>query len=54
MNAAGVVRLANGPLDTSVGQSSGREDRAKTISPEPNRFVADVDAAFVQQILDIA
>jgi hypothetical protein len=24
---------------------------AKSVSPKPNRFVADVDAAFVQQIL---
>ena len=32
----------------------GREDWTKTVPPEPNRFVADVDAAFVEQILDIA
>lgn len=32
----------------------GCEDRTKTVPPEPNCFVADVDAAFVEQILDIA
>ena len=32
----------------------GCEDRTKTVPPEPDRFVADVDAAFVEQILDIA
>ena len=32
----------------------GREHWPKTVPPEPDRFVADIDAAFVQQILDIA
>jgi hypothetical protein len=27
--------------------------RAKSIPPEPNRFMADVDAALMQEILDI-
>lgn len=30
------------------------EHRAKPVPPEPDRLVADIDAALVQQILDIA
>ena len=32
----------------------GSEHRNEAVPPEPNRFVADVDAALVEQILDIA
>jgi len=32
----------------------GHEHRAKSIPPIPHRFVTDVDAAFVQQILNIS
>ena len=28
--------------------------RTKSVTPEPHRFVADIDATFMQQILDIA
>ena len=31
----------------------GCEDRTKTVPPEPNCFVADVDAALVKQILEL-
>ena len=30
------------------------EHRTKSIPPEPHHFVADLDATFMQQILDIA
>jgi hypothetical protein len=29
------------------------EQRAKSVPPEPHRFVADIDATFMQQILHI-
>ena len=32
----------------------GCEDRTKTVPPEPNRFMTDVNAAFTEQILSIA
>ncbi len=32
----------------------GRKQRTKSMLPEPNGFVAELHAAFVQQILDIA
>ena len=32
----------------------GGEHRAEPVPPEPHRFVADIDATFMQQILDIA
>jgi hypothetical protein len=32
----------------------GREHRAQPVPTEPDRLVADVDAAFKQQILDLA
>ncbi len=32
----------------------GRGHRAEAVPPEPNRLVADVDTAFMEQILDIA
>jgi hypothetical protein len=31
----------------------GREHRAEAVPPKPNRFVADFNAAFVEQILDV-
>ena len=30
------------------------EQRAKPIPPNPNRFVTDLDAALMQQVLDVA
>jgi len=30
------------------------EHRTKTVPPEPHRFMADIDATFMQKILDIA
>ena len=47
------VRESTHLLDTSTANLSG-EHRAKSIPPIPHRFVADVDAALVQQVLDIA
>jgi hypothetical protein len=40
-------------LDTFTADFSGKH-WAKSIPPIPHRFVADVDAALVQQVLDIA
>jgi hypothetical protein len=37
----------------SVATDFSRKQRAKSIAPEPNRFLADIDAALVQQILDV-
>lgn len=37
----------------SISPDLGCKHRAKSVPPEPNRFVADVDATLVQQILDI-
>ena len=31
-----------------------REQRTKPIPPKPNRFVADLDAALIQQVFDVA
>ena len=36
-----------------ISADLGDEHRAKSIPPESNRFVANLDAAFVQQVLDI-
>jgi len=38
------------PLASDVG----REQRAEAVPPQPHCLVADVDAPFEQQILDIA
>jgi len=40
-------------LDTPFADFGG-EYRAKPVPPEPNRFMADVDATFVQQVFDIS
>ena len=39
-------------LDAVPSDLAG-EDRAEPVSPEPHRFVADIDAAFVEQVLDV-
>lgn len=39
-----------GPADADL---AGKH-RAETINPEPHALMADIDSAFVQQILDIA
>ena len=30
-----------------------REDRPKTVDPEPDTFMADIDAALMKQVFDI-
>lgn len=40
-------------VDASAAYLGGKH-RAKSSRPAPHGFVADVDAAFVQQILDVA
>jgi hypothetical protein len=40
-------------LDTPFTDFGG-EYRTKPIPPEPNRFMADVDATFMQQVFDIS
>jgi hypothetical protein len=47
------IRVRTHLLDTFTADFSG-EHWAKSIPPVPHRFVADVDAALVQQVLDIA
>jgi hypothetical protein len=47
------VRVCTLLLDTFRADFSGK-NRAKSISPAPQSFVADVDPALVQQVLDIA
>ena len=44
---------ATHPVDTLASDLSS-EQRAKSIPPQPDRLMAQLDAAFVQQILDIA
>jgi hypothetical protein len=39
-------------LDAALADLGG-EDRAEAVPPEPDRLVADLDAALVQQILDV-
>jgi len=39
-------------LDTPLADFGGKY-RTKTVPPEPNRFMADFDASFVQQIFNI-
>ena len=41
------------PLDTPLPDLR-REHRAEPVPPEPLRLVADIDAPFVQEVLDIA
>jgi hypothetical protein len=45
--------MAAHPCDTSFANLAG-EHRAKSVPPEPDRLVANVDPALGQQILDIA
>jgi hypothetical protein len=47
------IRVRTHLLDTFTTNFCG-EHWAKSIPPIPHRFVADVDAALVQQVLDIA
>jgi hypothetical protein len=47
------VRVCAHPADPPFPDLRG-EQRAKSVPPEPHRFVADVDAALVQQVLNIA
>ena len=47
------IRVRTHLLDTFTTESRC-EHWAKSIPPVPRRFVADVDAALVQQVLDIA
>ncbi len=37
----------------SISPDLGCKHRAKSVPPEPNRFVTDFDATLVQQILNI-
>ena len=46
------VRVRPHP-DRPIATDFSGKHRAKSIPPEPNRFVADVDPALVQEILDI-
>ena len=41
------------PTD-SVSSDLNRGHQAKSVPPEPNCFVADVDATFVQKIFDVS
>ena len=41
------------PLDTAISDLGG-EHRTKPVPPEPNRLVADVNAALVQKIFDVS
>ena len=47
------VRVCAHLADPFLADLCGKQ-RAKSVPPKSNRFVADIDAAFVQQILDIA
>ena len=46
------VRIRPQPLHSLSADFSG-EHRAETVPPEPNRFVADIDTALVQQVFHI-
>ena len=46
------VRICAHLADPFLADLCGKQ-RAKSVPPTPNRFVADVDAAFVQKILNI-
>ena len=48
-----VVRVRTHPLDPSLTDLRS-EKRAKLHSPKSDRFMADVDAALMQKIFDIA
>ena len=37
-----------------ISSDLGGEHRAEPVPPEPKRFVADIDATLMQQILDVA
>ena len=50
---SGPFRLRTHPADP-VSADLGRKQRAKSIPPEPHRFVADIDPTLVQKILHIA
>jgi len=47
------IRMSTKLLNPFSSDLSGKH-RTKTVPPEPHRFVADIDATFMQQILDIA
>ena len=47
------VRMRSHPTD-SVSSDLNRGHQAKSVPPEPNCFVADVDATFVQKIFDVS
>ena len=47
------VRICTHPADPFSPDLSSKH-RAKSIPPVPHRFVADVDAALVQQVLDVS
>ena len=46
------VRICAHRADPFLADLSGKK-RAKSVPPKPNRFVTDVDAAFVQKILHV-
>ena len=48
-----LVRIRSHPTN-SVSSDLRREHQAKSVPPEPNCFVADVDATFVQKIFYVA
>jgi hypothetical protein len=47
------IRMSPKVLNPFSSDLRGKH-RAKSIPPEPHRFVADIDATFMQQILNIA
>ena len=46
------VGIRTHPVDTSALNLGGK-DRTEPVPPEPDRFMADIDPAFVEKILDI-
>ena len=47
------IRMSTKVLNPFSSDLRG-EHRTKTVPPEPHRFMADIDATFMQQVLDIA
>ena len=46
------VRKRSHPTD-SVSADLCREHRAKSVSPEPNRFMTSLDAALMQKVFNV-
>ncbi len=47
------VRICTHPADPDSQDLCGKH-RAERVPPEPNRFMADIDTALVQQVLNVA